>query len=1019
MQNFDESESEGSHNNNSTAPCSSSGTNKSESAATTTTTRPCTRFCFEDVVTLQSTEPSEPSHRDKHQHKHHPVMIGVVQKVFGSLDDDSDSDDSDDESLPELQKGQVVVEWDNGTKEVVEENTLSLIDRSLLHGDIICLISDPFKQSGTVMDVTMYCDVSFMNTVESFTGTCRDNAVKMKNVNSKWLKPLHYYKTGSYAIYHDWLTKIEYCEFNVAILFNDGSKCILKRPNPVKLLDTDIEDESQAFYPCQLINFNTKHRKRILNQAHWLNGAKYNADKHKIGQVINITPVHVSVSFIHSVDMNVEPPDEDITLKDLKIFKYFTYSNWSVNDIVVLTDNNDAPQFVEIDDYETQSMDIREKVVVIDNTHTVVDVEWQDASIEKELPSTMLQPLDHVGEYDFYPHDFVVNKSDENEEKAVQHKVGCVQRVNTKERICTVKWITDESGIPLDKPITEDLSIFDLLDSTDYCYRLGDVVIRVDSSQSNDWAGEIIAMNDEELVVQWIGGMVSKCAYNSVVTVEKIEADFRDDEFNPYNIDPETIEGSDKAAEFERELALANRIAQRVSENGDVQLVLPPHLRARFSNQSEDSDDEEDENESWETVSGEGNDEEEDEDEQSWETLSADDHQQDEETSKSTDDDDEEDLYERGVQDYIHRLIQLSNDMRDREGKITYKSSSSEEYIRTNEEEKARATRVHYDSTVLVPPNIAAEKESATSVPSEEPIVGSSSTETTVPFEQFEVIPVQEGIDILSDHHFRTYQFSHNANKKFIQTVQKEWRLLKNLPKNIFVKTYENRIDLLRAMIIGASGTPYFDGVFVFDIYLPHSYPSAPPVVKFFSYNEKLNPNLYENGNICLSLLNTWEAKHDTEAWNPKTSNILQLLLSIQGLVLVPEPYFNEANYDRHLQTSEGTNNSIIYNENALLLSVRHMMKNLRHPPKHFENMIRAHFRERGPKIIERLLFYLDNENNHNMSGTSSNSTTTWSCDANGLMRQPSQGFLKVLSRVVEKFKALYAETFQTNDLLR
>lgn len=29
--------------------------------------------------------------------------------------------------------------------------------------------------------------------------------------------------------------------------------------------------------------------------------------------------------------------------------------------------------------------------------------------------------------------------------------------------------------------------------------------------------------------------------------------------------------------------------------------------------------------------------------------------------------------------------------------------------------------------------------------------------------------------------------------------------------------------------------------------------------------------------------------------WNPETSTILQVLVSIQGLVLVPKPYYNEA----------------------------------------------------------------------------------------------------------------------------
>eukprot|EP00951_Prasinocladus_malaysianus_P040187 scaffold458318_cov30-Prasinocladus_malaysianus.AAC.1 len=45
---------------------------------------------------------------------------------------------------------------------------------------------------------------------------------------------------------------------------------------------------------------------------------------------------------------------------------------------------------------------------------------------------------------------------------------------------------------------------------------------------------------------------------------------------------------------------------------------------------------------------------------------------------------------------------------------------------------------------------------------------------------------------------------------------------------------------------------------------------------------------------VCLSLLNTWNGRDD-EMWSPATSTLLQVLVSIQGLVLVPKPYFNEA----------------------------------------------------------------------------------------------------------------------------
>lgn len=46
----------------------------------------------------------------------------------------------------------------------------------------------------------------------------------------------------------------------------------------------------------------------------------------------------------------------------------------------------------------------------------------------------------------------------------------------------------------------------------------------------------------------------------------------------------------------------------------------------------------------------------------------------------------------------------------------------------------------------------------------------------------------------------------------------------------IFVRVYESRMDLLRAVIVGAEGTPYHDGLFVFDFFFPGGYPNVPPV---------------------------------------------------------------------------------------------------------------------------------------------------------------------------------------------
>lgn len=63
-------------------------------------------------------------------------------------------------------------------------------------------------------------------------------------------------------------------------------------------------------------------------------------------------------------------------------------------------------------------------------------------------------------------------------------------------------------------------------------------------------------------------------------------------------------------------------------------------------------------------------------------------------------------------------------------------------------------------------------------------------------------------------------------------------------------------------MIVGPSNTPYEDGLFIFDVQLPNDYPASPPRFHYLSYcADRLNPNLYEDGKVCVSLLGTWSGK--------------------------------------------------------------------------------------------------------------------------------------------------------------
>eukprot|EP00897_Mesotaenium_endlicherianum_P001360 jgi/Mesen1/1251/ME000129S00346 len=180
-----------------------------------------------------------------------------------------------------------------------------------------------------------------------------------------------------------------------------------------------------------------------------------------------------------------------------------------------------------------------------------------------------------------------------------------------------------------------------------------------------------------------------------------------------------------------------------------------------------------------------------------------------------------------------------------------------------------------------------------------------------------------------SDHKFCGQTAQATDKKTWTKSVQREWEILEtNLPDTIYVRVYEERMDLMRALIVGPADTPYQDGLFVFDIWLPPHYPASPPVVHYHSGGERINPNLYDCGKVCLSLLNTW-AGTGTENWSP-SSTILQ----------------------RSMGTPDGERRSREYSDNALVLTCKAMMYLICLRPLHVTDVVTAHFRARGPHIL-------------------------------------------------------------------
>lgn len=208
------------------------------------------------------------------------------------------------------------------------------------------------------------------------------------------------------------------------------------------------------------------------------------------------------------------------------------------------------------------------------------------------------------------------------------------------------------------------------------------------------------------------------------------------------------------------------------------------------------------------------------------------------------------------------------------------------------------------------------------------------SVDTTTPNVTSEPTQAPEAYAILEtpvpdDHRYANEPSTSNPNH--MKRAQKEHKILQSsgaIPEGVYVRTWESRLDLFRVLFVGPEETPYASAPFIMDFYLPTDYPQAPPQAFFHSWSGesglggvgRVNPNLYEDGKICLSLLGTWEG-NKVEGWNPAKSTILQVIVSILGLVLVPQPYFNEAGYEPLAGLESSKRPSALYNERTILRS--------------------------------------------------------------------------------------------------
>lgn len=792
-------------------------------------------------------------------------------------------------------KGFALVQWQTHPKtELVAEKELELLDRTFLAGDIIRRDDDSNTLAGTITSVRRRC---------TLLGMCEAKELKSgKSLRAAWLPspiddepPLlelvkegpvlhdipadelqfvHQYNEGNLVIYKSWLGRIRECFDEITVRLSDNGVVTLKDEMDLEALNGDPEERLS-------IGSLVKTKKGALRTGLWRFGA-YNPNTVPVGVVVDVRTQECQVDWLQAspgsgfregwLDGPVNPiPEAIITQDELES------GNFQIYDLTRRPSDSDRSSTKTRSDLELQGglrvrfkdvagasvkydgstshgklerLDRRDtmgydmNVFTVMNTRTEVEVLWNDLSITTEASISLIPDFATDDEDAVFPGEIVCTneqKADGPDGTIKPAKIGVVQQVNTSDRIAQVRWCVNHTLSFLETTMTTPLPGTSLGDLQEGSEEVSFYDIKAPESV-NRRRGDFVLLPDISGLdftsesIHWVGEVVDVTPNGQAVI---------------------RLGASDPVREITRpmELTILAFKASDLDDMGDEHSEMDEEDGMSFSDELDDLDEDlemEDDDGQWWVAGQPGL--LVDEDDDSWSTASED---EDDHAAEPMDTD---------VEDPTASVPELTDGV-----PVTPAAPQLPDPPA---------------STTAAKPSITIEEMNLSSFP-----------DAPLPYDIVETpVPVN-------------HPFAHRtaaSSSTHMKAVQKEHKILRTasaLPSGIYVRTWESRLDLIRVLFIGPVGTPYEYAPFVVDLFLGPTFPTEPPTAHFHSWTSegtgmqgRVNPNLYEDGKICLSLLGTWQGDDAKgEGWTAGKSTVLQLLVSILGLVLVKEPYYSKS----------------------------------------------------------------------------------------------------------------------------
>lgn len=864
-------------------------------------------------------------------------MLGVVEKTHGDVDTHdpypgrSEPDKiRHDRSISKAVFSQfmrdgippedvVLVRWQHTTHpSLIPVSKLSLVDRSFLMGDVVKR-NPQDAMSGVVINtftnctLQPMCDLSLVQNsreVLSLKGLLppsdnldynirQDKPAPLLNIPASELKYVAPISEDELVAYKDWLGRVDSQVTAISLRLSDN--CVVEIPDDKA---EHVDGAIEGFVVGDIVST----KKGVLRTGHWVYG-QYNPNTMPVGTVVQTRNVALEIQWLQrrtgSTEDAQEPPvplerDEfespnfcvyDKTARPKSSTGHsHTVSNSEIDvrlglrvrfkDLsgacVKYNGSSEHGKLNRIDRKDTLGYDVNVYDVVKFQTH--VSVQWQDLSITTERSTDLIPDLGIDDVHAAWPgeiaHTLKYLSSPNLPGIVWPEKVGVIQDVNAAERMANIRWCP---GASLHYSEDEDHPEVKML--------LTGVVGFPGTEQ------EEVSLYDVEAP----GAMNVRRGDGALISYQRWKEDG-------------TADGGDPGVDWFGEIVdtgLDGTLTVRLGAAKEVRDVVLRREDLVVAVRSDGSD----EVDAWgnETLEMIDSDSESS-------TVSS-----EEEEDEFEDEDEEMDVKyedENGVpldQEDVENELWESDDDGDAEGDVDMIDAPPESQTPPTSHSATLPARTDNN-------------------PSQEPQPSKATSQSPSAPEPYLIL---DG-DAPQSHEFWVEPTPQSPAQ--LKRIQKEHKILRSnsLPEGVYVRTWETRLDLLRVLFIGPADTPYANAPFVIDFYMGPEFPASPPEAYFHSWTlegglggvGRVNPNLYEDGKICLSLLGTWEGNKG-EGWNASRSTLLQVIVSILGLVLVREPYFNEAGYEPLAGLESSKRPSALYSERAYLRSRTFVIKAL------------------------------------------------------------------------------------------